>query len=563
MPRVAPTPTVNTAALEATRARNKLLTDAELTGKVKAWVAKGLQASKGSSTEVRDAVRGILKRCLPEKKAYIDEDWDTKPVPEEITNLITRERRTIEAAKEAEQRDIEASRRETRRKRRRSSSDSSSDDGRRKRRKDVRRDSREYRREERDFRDERGYREDVRDVRDVRDIRDVRDVRDTRRRDDSYDREDMRRRRRSYESPSRSPVRAAPHRTPPKPAVRQEHVEHEEEDYIPVISDHADRTHQPAPRVAPIPRAPAAFSMPDWVDIARQQQTFVQSTPHQSQVFRPLPETTALPLDSVPKKPKKQFTMDDGRKGERQNRFEKKSWQLPPMIPAPSYVSDEREVFEEDDCEAIVGVCQDLEKAFTRSAAGLEHDPRLVRPQHILQKSLKYIIQQQRKKSDPKVYCYEQFKSIRQDLTVQHIFNTFTTEVYETHARVCLQHGDVGEFNACQSKLRVFHKNRDMIFSERNVIQFTALRIMYCCLTKSHGDLAHEVEEVPKKYRQHPQIRHAMSIIPALTPLNIFLFDQVYNTASEMAKMLIDLFLAPPRGLRVQVCTFFLSYFPR
>jgi hypothetical protein len=45
------------------------------------------------------------------------------------------------------------------------------------------------------------------------------------------------------------------------------------------------------------------------------------------------------------------------------------------------------------------------------------------------------------------IWLCDQLKALRQDLVVQHVKNEFTIGVYECHARVALEEGDMNEYN--------------------------------------------------------------------------------------------------------------------
>jgi hypothetical protein len=88
------------------------------------------------------------------------------------------------------------------------------------------------------------------------------------------------------------------------------------------------------------------------------------------------------------------------------------------------------------DDKPLVGRCTKLEKQYFRLTAA--PDPDNVRPLHVLEKTLELLKRKWRVEQNYSYIC-DQFKSLRQDLTVQHIKNDFTVLVYEIHARIALE----------------------------------------------------------------------------------------------------------------------------
>lgn len=172
------------------------------------------------------------------------------------------------------------------------------------------------------------------------------------------------------------------------------------------------------------------------------------------------------------------------RKKQRLERFNSEEPESPlPTKPMVSYTSEEY-------FAPVQGTSQQLEKSYFRLTS--EPIPSNVRPQQTLERAWKYVLNKYRH-GQPYTYFISQFKSIRQDLTVQHIQNDFTIHIYEINARVCLEVKDLGEFNQCQAQLTYLYDhvrkiaNRDTFLSQE--LEFICYRIIYMIILRNYQDV--------------------------------------------------------------------------
>ncbi|CAK7325584.1 unnamed protein product [Dovyalis caffra] len=203
------------------------------------------------------------------------------------------------------------------------------------------------------------------------------------------------------------------------------------------------------------------------------------------------------------------------------------------------------------DALTVKGTCQEIEKRYLRLTSA--PDPSTVRPEEVLEKALLMV------QNSQKNYLYkcDQLKSIRQDLTVQRIQNQLTVKVYETHARLALEAGDLPEYNqvggainmACQSQLKTLYAEG----IEGCHMEFAAYNLLCVILhSNNHRDLvssmssAGKVEFSPADSRiisvdlltegakKEKAVKHALAVRAAVTSGNYVMFFRLYKDAPNL-----------------------------
>lgn len=197
----------------------------------------------------------------------------------------------------------------------------------------------------------------------------------------------------------------------------------------------------------------------------------------------------------------------------------------------------------------VVGRCQVLEKKYFRLTSA--PNPDTVRPLPVLEKTFDFLKKKWRMESNYGYIC-DQFKSLRQDLTVQHIKNEFTVNVYEVHARIALEKGDLGEYNQCQTQLRALYSQHLGGHPE----EFKAYRILYFIHTCNRTDMNDVLADLTPTEKSSPAIKHALDARSALALGNYHRFFKLYLTTPNMGAYLMDMFVARERLVALSnMCT--------
>lgn len=210
----------------------------------------------------------------------------------------------------------------------------------------------------------------------------------------------------------------------------------------------------------------------------------------------------------------------------------------------------------------VKGTCQVLEKEFLRLTAPPRAD--LVRPQPVLEQHLENILELRKKiksgknirSGDEKDYNWfcSQLKAIRQDMTVQRIFNAFAVKVYESHARIALEEGDMNEYNQSQTQLKELYEllsSHKSVKEEGNGLQnqneFIAYRIIYHVFLTGNkkyeggsSDLFKIMLHLTYEQKRDPLISHALKVRVAVADNDYNAFFRLCNECTNHGKYLLD-----------------------
>mmetsp|Transcript_3879 Transcript_3879/g.7363 ORF Transcript_3879/g.7363 Transcript_3879/m.7363 type:complete len:195 (-) Transcript_3879:29-613(-) len=145
---------------------------------------------------------------------------------------------------------------------------------------------------------------------------------------------------------------------------------------------------------------------------------------------------------------------------------------------------------------------------------------------------------------------------MRQDLAVQNVRTALTAEVYETHARIALERGDLGEFHRCacvlaeltpeerereeprQHQKRKKRKRAAARQIERHRDEFAGYRLLHALVRNERGDVHRELRRA--RLLRGTGCAHALGVAAALEENNYRRFFALRRDAPHLSGWLMD-----------------------
>jgi len=132
-------------------------------------------------------------------------------------------------------------------------------------------------------------------------------------------------------------------------------------------------------------------------------------------------------------------------------------------------------------------------------------------------------------------FIRDQFKSLRQDLKVQHVVDELTVQVYETNARICLEVRDFSEFNQCQTNLNVLY--RQVPEFNQNKDEFLSYRLLYLLAIENFSEMKLSLGRCIGS--ESELVRSCVNVCVSLRSGNHMQFFNRFNQLSPLAKAIL------------------------
>ncbi|EAY02891.1 SAC3/GANP family protein [Trichomonas vaginalis G3] len=179
----------------------------------------------------------------------------------------------------------------------------------------------------------------------------------------------------------------------------------------------------------------------------------------------------------------------------------------------------------------IVGTSTALEKPYLRLTG--EPDPENIRPHNILEKSLDFCLDKFRRTGDYQ-YIRDQMRSIRQDLTVQHIEDDFAVLVYETSLKLAIENFDWDNFNQCLTPLEQLYN--EGLGKTENIAEIDGYKIIYLVRFQDSFDLYTFIPRLNLEILKSDSATFALKIWRAISGGDYVTYFRLYKTATPMMK---------------------------